>query len=300
MSNEHDERTTFPDAPDGRAAPADRLDAVEPAAPEGDEPVVYGAAAPGGGRRGFLRKISAGVVAGSAAALASCGGDDNNGGGSSTPTGPTTSTYTLSGTVSSSSGGVVSGATVQIQDGTNAGKSATTSSAGSYSITGLTAGGFTVRVSATGYSPVTRGVTVTGNSTENFTLSVEAQQTFTMAGVVTNKNTGRAIGNATVRVLDGANAGKSDGTDANGYYSIPALVRGGFTAQASASGFVSSDKPVGISGDTRVDFQLTPVSGTPCSCEPVCTCNPVCTCDSVCTCQSTCSCQSYGHYWYPN
>jgi len=297
MNDEHDERATSPDAPGGHPAPADRLGSVGPGAGESDEPVVYGAAAPGGGRRGFLKTLSRGVVAGSAAALTSCG--DNNES-TAPPTSPSASTYTMSGTVSSASGGVISGATVQVLDGANAGKSATTSSTGSYSITGLTPGGFTVRASASGYSPLSRGVTMTSDSTQNFTLPVVAQATFTMAGVVTNKNTGRGIGSATVRVLDGANAGKSDATDGNGYYSIPALVRAGFTAQASASGFVSADKPVGIDGDTRVDFQLTPVSGTPCSCEPVCTCNPVCTCDAVCTCQSTCSCQSYGHYWYPN
>jgi hypothetical protein len=299
MSDERRQHANPPDVPAGDPAPSDRLDSVRPDAAERDQPAVYGTATPGGGRRGFLRTLSHGVAAGSAAALASCGKKEEGTG----TTGPSASTYTLSGTVTSqANGAAISGATVQIMDGPNAGKTATTSSSGSYSITGLTTGGGTVRASATGYNPVSTGVTIVSNTTQNFSLPLPVQTTFTMAGVVSNKNTGRAIGNATVKVLDGPNANKTDDTDGNGYYSIPALVRGGFTARGSATGFVALDKAVGIDGDTRVDFQLTPVAGTPCSCEPVCTCNPLCTCNPVCTCDtySSCTCQSYGHYWYPN
>lgn len=46
---------------------------------------------------------------------------------------PVVTTFTLSGTVTSSTGAAISGATVRIIDGANAGRSTTTSSTGAYS-----------------------------------------------------------------------------------------------------------------------------------------------------------------------
>ena len=76
--------------------------------------------------------------------------------GSSSPTAPTTppvvtpvaQTFTLNGTVTSTTGGPVSGATVRIVDGSNANKSTTTSSTGAYTLTGLAVSGMTVNASA--------------------------------------------------------------------------------------------------------------------------------------------------------
>ena len=75
----------------------------------------------------------------------------------------------------------ISGATVSIADGPNAGKSATTSSSGSYSFTGLQSSGFTVNAAATNYSPSSKGVTLTSNSTLNFNL--QSVPLFSMSGV---------------------------------------------------------------------------------------------------------------------
>jgi hypothetical protein len=66
-----------------------------------------------------------------------------------TPTAPTTTpptqtTFTLSGTVRPTTGAAISGATVRISDGVNAGRSATDEWHGAYSITGLQTSGFTV------------------------------------------------------------------------------------------------------------------------------------------------------------
>jgi hypothetical protein len=76
----------------------------------------------------------------------------------------------------------IGGATVTIADGANAGKSTTTDSGGNFSLASLTAGGFTVNVSAPGYQARGIGVSLTTSSTQAFSLSPNAQtltETFT-------------------------------------------------------------------------------------------------------------------------
>jgi hypothetical protein len=93
-------------------------------------------------------------------ALVSCGG------GASSPTQPSQpTTYTLSGTVTSTQGGAISGASVRIADGPNASQSATTDGSGHYTLAALTQAGFTVNFSAANFTPTAKGVTLIGNTT---------------------------------------------------------------------------------------------------------------------------------------
>src|SRR4051794_29340500 len=70
---------------------------------------------------------------------------------------PVSSTFTLSGPLSSTAGGGISGATGRMVDGAKAGRSTTTSGGGAYSFTGLAVAGQTVSASATFYSSVSKG-----------------------------------------------------------------------------------------------------------------------------------------------
>ncbi len=71
-------------------------------------------------------------------------------------------TFTLSGLVSeeNTAGRAVAGAMIQVVDGPNAGKSASTDGNGSYSLTDLAAGSFSIRATANGYTVAERAVTV--------------------------------------------------------------------------------------------------------------------------------------------
>jgi hypothetical protein len=71
-------------------------------------------------------------------------------------------TFTLSGLVSeeNSGGRAVAGAIIQVVDGPNAGKSSSTDGNGSYSLTDLAAGSFSIRATANGYNAAERAVTV--------------------------------------------------------------------------------------------------------------------------------------------
>jgi hypothetical protein len=115
--------------------------------------------------------------------LAGCGG-------SSSPSTPTPSvnlvnTWNLTGTVSSSTGGGISGATVAVVDGPDAGKQATADTAGRYSFTGLVQAGFSVRATASSFTPVTRGVTLTANMVTDFQLTRQLAAALTFEGPIT-------------------------------------------------------------------------------------------------------------------
>ncbi len=84
---------------------------------------------------------------------------------------PVASTFTLSGTVTSTTGSPVSGATVRVVDGANAGKSTTTASSGAYTLSGLVVAGQTVNASASFYTAASKGVSTTSNQTVDFQLA---------------------------------------------------------------------------------------------------------------------------------
>jgi hypothetical protein len=73
--------------------------------------------------------------------------------------------------VLSTTGAAISGASVRIADGVNAGRASTTAAGGSYSITGLSVSGFTVNISATNYESTSTSVTLTSNQTVNVSLT---------------------------------------------------------------------------------------------------------------------------------
>jgi hypothetical protein len=114
-------------------------------------------------------------------ALIGCGSS-----GDSTPTTPTTpatpapTTFSLTGRVTESAPSAfvaVSGATLSVADGPNAGRTATTNNNGDYQFTGLQGGGFTVSVTAPGYQATSAGINLTGNLTRSFSLDPTGPRT---------------------------------------------------------------------------------------------------------------------------
>jgi hypothetical protein len=86
-----------------------------------------------------------------------CGGSDTM---PPSPT-PTSTTFALNGRVTDADTNLpIVGATVTILDGKNANTTTATDAAGTFRLTGLTMGGFTVRVRANGYDSALQGVTL--------------------------------------------------------------------------------------------------------------------------------------------
>jgi len=116
------------------------------------------------------------------------------GGSNPTSPSPTTSSspqsFSLSGQVTATSGGVLSGVTVRIADGPNAGRSTTTDVSGNYTLTGLTQSGFTVQFSAANVDATSRGVTLTSNQVLNVQVAAYANMVGSWLGSYTSSGLG--------------------------------------------------------------------------------------------------------------
>ena len=142
------------------------------------------------------------------------------------PTTTPTTTFSLTGRITG--GGIfagqvssspISGATVAIVDGPNAGVSTTTDAAGNYTFSALQQSGFTVSASANGYISQGKGVTLTSNQALNFALA-QPPGPIVLTGRVTDITTSAPISGATVSIN-----GRVQGTDPQ----FGLLQRDGFT-----------------------------------------------------------------------
>lgn len=110
-------------------------------------------------------------------------------------------------------------------------------------------------------------ITVTANQTSGTnTISVSGTgftvPSFTLSGVVTETapTTSTLLAGVRVTFLDGANAGKSGITGADGRYEIAGVVNGGYTVTATLAGYVPVALPVGIDGNTTLNVRLEPLA----------------------------------------
>ena len=78
---------------------------------------------------------------------------------------------------------------------------------------------------------------------------------FALRGIVTGYE-GAALQGATLEVIEGVNKGKSVVTDAQGRYGFTDLGPGVLTIQASAVDYATATKPMTLTADSAVDFQL--------------------------------------------
>jgi hypothetical protein len=101
-----------------------------------------------------------------------------------------------------------------------------------------------------------------GSNTMTISGTGVAVPTFTLSGQVTEAppTTSTVLSGVRVAFLDGANAGKSATTGADGRYSIAGVVNGGYTVTATLNGYTTLSLPVGIDGNTTLNFRLEPVA----------------------------------------
>lgn len=125
----------------------------------------------------------------------------------------------------------------------------------------------TVTFAPTAAQAYSGNITVTGNQASGTnTIAVSgtgvALATFTLSGIVTETppTTSTVIAGVRVTIIDGANQGKSATTGADGRYAITGVVNGGYTVSASAAGYTALALPVGINGNTTLDFRLDPLT----------------------------------------
>jgi hypothetical protein len=125
----------------------------------------------------------------------------------------------------------------------------------------------TVTFAPTAAQTYTGNITVTGNQASGTnTIAVSgagvAILTFTLSGIVTETppTTSTVLAGVRVAFVDGANAGKSATTGTDGRYQITGVVNGGYTVTASLAGYTTASLPVGVNGNTTLDFRLDPIA----------------------------------------
>jgi Domain of unknown function (DUF1929)/Carboxypeptidase regulatory-like domain/Glyoxal oxidase N-terminus len=143
------------------------------------------------------------------------------------------------GTVTSTTGAAIAGATVSFSGG-----STTTSSTGSYSFASVAPGTYNVTAAKTGFASKTSSVTVASsqNATLNFQLAASSG-TGTITGKVTNASTGGAVSGATVGYSGGSTTTSSTGT-----YTLASVAAGTYTVSASHTGYLTRSISVTVTG----------------------------------------------------
>lgn len=154
----------------------------------------------------------------------------------------------VSGTVKSSTGAAIAGASVGYGGG-----STTTSSTGTYSLTGVPAGTIQLVASASGFQSVTQNVTITGgaNSTANFTLTASTGAG-TITGKITNASSGVALAGATVSWSGGSTTSNS-----SGIYTLTNVTAGTVKVTASASGYLPRTLSVSVTSGTTSTLNIS-------------------------------------------
>lgn len=184
-----------------------------------------------------------------------CGSDSDDGGGSSTGT--------ITGTVLDTDGNAIEGALCSVTDNAKATITDTTDEEGSFVLTGVQAGTWTMTVSATGFDTLSVSVTVSGDQTTEVPTdsTTMTPETFgTVSGTVTNVNTAVAIEGATVAI-----GTISDTTDTAGAYVLSNVTTGTHTITATADNYASYSGSVTVLADAIVehDIAMTPVGPDP-------------------------------------
>lgn len=156
-------------------------------------------------------------------AIAACGGGGGYGGGGSTPT------YSISGTVS---GTATSGVLITVSGTATA--TATTGAGGTYTISGLANGSYTVTPSLGGkiFTPNSLSVTVSGTNmtAQNFVAANNTLSTYSISGTISGAPSGMTI------ALTGGSIG-STVTSTGGTYTFTGLLPGAYTLTPSSTSF---------------------------------------------------------------
>lgn len=212
--------------------------------------------------------LSVGIVA--LALMTACSKDK-------TPTAPSTSVIGLSGNLAFGNVTVGSTATAQLTISNTGTAELTVTSvsyptgfSSSFSSGTIAAGGsqnVTVTFAPASAQAYSGSIVVSGNQasgTNSIAVSGTgtAVATFALSGVVTETppTTSTVLPGVRVEIVDGANQGKFATTGSDGRYQISGVVNGGYTVRASLAGYTTAMLPVGINGNTTLDFRLDPTT----------------------------------------
>jgi hypothetical protein len=172
---------------------------------------------------------------------------------------PAPQAYTLSGTISPTTGG--GGATVALTGAASA--TVTADSSGNFTFTGLANGTYTVTPSRAGYafSPSRLTVTISGASVTSGVTFTASALTYSISGTISPTAGGSG---ATVALSGAATATVT--TDASGNYTFSGLSNGSYALTPSHTGYTfnptSQNATINTASVTGINFTATPQVGT--------------------------------------
>jgi inhibitor of cysteine peptidase len=164
--------------------------------------------------------------------------------------------HAVSGTIT---GTVVSGVTLLLSDQATHLYSATSGPTGSFQLTGVADGSYTLvpTLASTLFEPPFRSVTVAGADVAGQDFVSSALPTFTVSGHVTDFTTGAATPGVTVQLTPSGGSPLTTVTDAAGAYSFTGLPANAYTITPSLAGYAFSPPTLtfGLAADiTTMDF----------------------------------------------
>lgn len=170
---------------------------------------------------------------------------------------------TIDGTVTDTSSTPISGATIEIFQGTDLIQTAITDGVGFYSVPNLSPGNYIVEASAAGFQKQSIGATVQAGATTTVDFALMTNPG-SISGTVTDVVTTNPIAGALVQVFNGSIVVGSADTDGSGNYTISDLAPGNYAVAASADGYQSKIVGASVTGGATitVDFALEIPPGT--------------------------------------
>jgi hypothetical protein len=160
-----------------------------------------------------------------------------------TVTNPATPTYTVSGTITSyNPSGVLAGATVTLKEGAVTKGTAATAANGTYTISNVPDGTYTIEVSKNGYNTGTiTNIAVTGANVtgKNLQLTNNSIPTYTVSGIITANMPVGTVTGATVNLKNGDTVIGTDTSTWDGGYIISNVPDGTYTIEVSYDGYTT-------------------------------------------------------------
>ncbi|MCL2322588.1 MAG: carboxypeptidase regulatory-like domain-containing protein, partial [Oscillospiraceae bacterium] len=162
----------------------------------------------------------------------------------------------LSGTVTDKKTGLpIPNATVTITDDQGNTFTVTADENGRYVFDKIPNGNYTLQADADGYLEFTDNITINSNTTQNIELD-PVIITVTVTGVVTDKETGVPIPNATVTLTDDQGNTFTAQTDKNGEYTINDVPTGDYTTNVTADLYNPETDLISVNEDTNYNAEL--------------------------------------------
>lgn len=167
----------------------------------------------------------------------------------------------LAGTITDSqSGSGVSGATVELLQGSSSVYNATTDGSGNYSIANIAAASYTLRVTASGYQEHSESITLSEGQAvtgKNIALSPQVASIATISGTIYQTGTTTAVSGASVRLLQNGQVIYETTSTSAGAYAFNNITAGSYSLLVNLTGYQNYSENINLNtGDNQSNHTI--------------------------------------------